>query len=351
LKVVAVGALATSAYWTRPDPVARRSARRQAVFTALVCLAEVAAFLAAGPTRSGDTVVVDEGGRGALVAYIVLFTLHCVWCLAVFGTLMVRAAGYAGPGVLRLGLLLMAAAAVAGLVWTSDNLNDIASVLARGTEDGAESTLSAVAAAVCVSLGFAGGTASAWAGPLGRRTERWRARRDCSRLAPLWEAVAAALPAVELRARAGSAPGGAQGPTGSDPLFTRYRRVIEIRDGQLALAPYVHPQVPRWVTVATARLTEQEREVTAEAAYLAAALEAAALGRRFPDGPGMDAVLPLQAQGVAGEVARLVGVARAFRSSPAVSTVRDLLRAELRAETGLPPDVHGRTPVRRTDAT
>jgi hypothetical protein len=328
LKVVAVGALATSAYWTLPEPVARRSARRQGSLTALVCAGEIAAFLMAGPTRSGDTVSVTEAGRGALVVYIVLFTLHCTWCLVVFGTLMVRAAGYAGRGVLRLGLLLMAAAAVAGLVWTSDNLNDIATVLAHGSEDGAESTLSAVAAVVCVSLGFSGGTASAWAGPLGRRIERRRARRDCVRLAPLWEAVTAALPAVELRPRTGPAARDA-GSVPSDALFARYRRVIEIRDGQLALSPYVHPQVPEWVALATAHLAGAEREATAEAAFLAAALEAAAAGRRFPEGPGMDTVLPMQAQGVAGEVARLVGVAAAFRSAPAVAAVRDRLRAEL----------------------
>jgi hypothetical protein len=138
-----------------------------------------------------------------------------------------------------------------------------------------------------------------------------------------------AAAAVELRTWAGPPPRGAHRPVRSDALFTRYRRVIEIRDGQLALGPYVHPEVPAWVALATARLAEDEREATAEAAFLAAALEAAALGRRFPDGPGMDAVVPLEAQGVAGEVARLVRVADAFRSSPAVSAVRARLRTEL----------------------
>ncbi|MEV7023186.1 MAB_1171c family putative transporter, partial [Kitasatospora sp. NPDC093558] len=164
---------------------------------------------------------------------------------------------------------------------------------------------------------------------------RWwrplRARYAYRRLEPLWSALRATVPAVELlpdAARVGRrAPHGAR--------FALYRRIIEIRDGQLALRPYVHPQVPSWVAELTASTggvrfrRRHEAAVTVEAAGIAAALEAAEAGHRYPAEPSAGYV-PSEGQvGIDEEVAWLVKVADAFTTSPAVAGVRSRVRDEL----------------------
>ncbi|MFJ5228756.1 MAB_1171c family putative transporter [Kitasatospora sp. NPDC088391] len=351
LKTAAAGALAMMALSTRPAGAARRALRRQAVLTTAAVALGVAVFTAAAPVRSGSALGVAEAGRPVLGVYIVLFALHAAWCLTVFGVLIGRCARCLPPGVLRLGLRLMTLGALAGLLWTADNLRDLADVLGTGRENGAESAVSAVAAAFCVTLGLAGATAAAWADWGGRL----RARRDHRRLGPLWSALRTALPEIELVAPDGQFADG-PGRRGEDARFALYRRIIEIRDGQLALRPHLHPAVALWVgeavggpdavrslgplcapgllrspgSVGPVRAVGTERlAATVEAAAIAAALEAATAGQRFAAGPGARCGPHPVAAGVPEETAWLVKVAAAYAGSPAVAHVRRRVRAEL----------------------
>jgi hypothetical protein len=162
LKLASAGALAMMAHSLHGEERARVEVRRQAVLLGVIVLLEIVAYLGAGVTRVGNEVTVQETGRLILLAYIALFTAYGIWCLGVFGLLIGRYAWDVPPGLLRLGLLLMSAAAAVGLAWLADNGRDVAHVLSTGGEDAAESPFSALSALVCVSLGFAGSTVSSW---------------------------------------------------------------------------------------------------------------------------------------------------------------------------------------------
>ncbi|MFE7560249.1 MAB_1171c family putative transporter [Kitasatospora sp. NPDC057500] len=155
---------------------------------------------------------------------------------------------------------------------------------------------------------------------------RARAWRDHRRLGPLWSVLRSEHPEIEL-----VTPERDFGPAGGrrEIRFALYRRIIEIRDGQLCLRPHLHPGVARWVREVTGPADPEEFAAVVEAAAIAAALEAARAGRRFPAGPGGGWVPHPVAAGLREEAAWLVKVAAAYGSSPVMAHVRRRVRAEL----------------------
>lgn len=139
--------------------------------------------------------------------------------------------------------------------------------------------------------------------------------RSYRRLHPLWLALYQTDPDFSLLP---------QNRTGRrawrrDVGFLLYRQVIEIRDGQLALRPYVHPgavEVARALGL-RAGLPDEEVRAAAEAAAIAAGIAAKTQGRgpsgepspppASPHGPDLDA-----------EISWLAKVSRAFTTSPVV---------------------------------
>ncbi|MGE7437128.1 hypothetical protein [Kitasatospora sp. NPDC001175] len=164
LKLVAAGSLAMMAHSLNAPGRARTGLRRQSVLLGVTVVLEIVAYLSAGATRVGDEVTVRGTGRLILVGYIVLFTAYGIWCLGVFSLLIGRRAWDVPPGLLRLGSLLMSVASAVGLAWLADNGRDMAHVLTTGGEDAAESPFSALAALVCVTVGFTGAMVSSWVG-------------------------------------------------------------------------------------------------------------------------------------------------------------------------------------------
>jgi hypothetical protein len=194
-------------------------------------------------------------------------------------------------------------AAVVAMLWSAWTLDDIHSVLTTGYQDANEDTLSAVLGAACVLAGMVGTTYSAWAA-VAARPLRWiRARQDYRALEPLWRELHAAVPVIALD------PGRVPPWRAS---FALYRRVIEIRDGILALRIHHHPDVPDW--------TSGCDPATAEAAAIAAALEAHRAGRRFPprSNQGTQVLEPT----LDAETAWLTLVARELARSPTVARIR-----------------------------
>ncbi|MFE0458517.1 MAB_1171c family putative transporter [Kitasatospora sp. NPDC058965] len=291
----------------------------------------------------GDELVVSGSGRWLLAGYDTLFAGYAVGCLWVLVSVLGRRTRRAGPGLLRTGLRLMRAAAALGVVWSLWTVDDIAGILADGRQGGGEDTPSIVLGAACAALTVIGASATVWgrarwtvrlAGPL----RRCRARRRHRALEPLWSALRSAVPGIALLAD-GPEPGPVRGRV---PLrhaeFALYRRIIEIRDGQLALRAHLPAEAPQWVVAAVRESPVGRRRVrrpaplgaVVEAALLAAALETRRAGTRSGGDPGAGwAPQPVPGT-VAAEAAWLLQVAAAFADGPAVARVRE--RAALRAQ-------------------
>lgn len=207
-----------------------------------------------------------------------------------------------------------------GVAWA---LWKIAMTLVRGLTRHAvpvEGEVSSFLSAISILLFALGATMTVW-GPHVAHPVMWlRARRFHRRIEPLWSVLNAAVPEIAFHH-----PG-----AGMD--FRLYHRIVEIRDSSLALRVYFHPSVRTWVETAARRdrITDQtEIAVLVDAANIAAALEAHAVGHRFHTNPSTAAVPHELDPDVEAEARWLIRVADAFVRSPIVESVREQVRAEL----------------------
>jgi hypothetical protein len=177
---------------------------------------------------------------------------------------------------------------------------------------------------MAVSLGslLVGATLPAWGPRVGvpRAWQRLEQYVACRRLYPLWRDLCCAIPDLALVAPRSAV---ADALTVRDVSLRLVRRVVEIRDGRLALRRYL----PRGTVTAAelacerAGLLSLEKEATVEAACLALALDKYRRGEvpedcdAFPPGGG--------ATDLDQEVAYLVRVVHAYASSPIVRVARN----------------------------
>ncbi|MEU9687731.1 MAB_1171c family putative transporter [Amycolatopsis japonica] len=269
-----------------------------------VVAAEIALFFLSGSYRVGEHTAAGPGGLGWFVAYNVLFLVYGGISLLTFSIVFARFARHADPGPLRTGLWLLVGGGVSALGWTFWDVDDIYILATTGAVDAGEDTLSAILAALSVGLAGAGATLSVWGPALATPFRLLGTYRTYRRIEPLWAALREAVPGIALDPGPGM-PGGVE--------FALYRRVIEIRDGHLALRPYFDPDLPP-VAEAEARkakIPEARVAATVEAATLAAALVASEAGRRYA--PDAVPATYLDEPDIATEAAWLVEVTREFR--------------------------------------
>jgi hypothetical protein len=250
---------------------------------ALAVIAAMAVlFTAAVPAARGPGPL-PVPSRCLLAGYDLLFVVHSVRCLVLFGTLVARHARRIGPSPLRTGLRLMTAAGALAVVWTLWLLPDVVDVLRHGRQDSAEDLVSALLAAACALLAVGGATAAVWGRALEVPARTLRALRAYRTLEPLWSALYEAHPGIALtpgrRARPGWLPRRLR--------FALYRRVIEIHDGRLSLRPYCPADASAWLAEHRPQAASQPPSAALlEAASLAAGLEARRAGVRAPVAAG-----------------------------------------------------------------
>jgi hypothetical protein len=146
---------------------------------------------------------------------------------------------------------------------------------------------------------------------------RWR---DLRRLEPLWQAFYDAVPGIALDP---PQPGRWRPRVPREVGLRLLRRVVEISDGRLAVAPYVPASVApaARARAEAAGLRGEELAAVVEASRIAAGL--AALRRRDePVRGGAPAGATPGGDDLPAEVVRLVRVTRAFTSSPVVAEFR-----------------------------
>jgi hypothetical protein len=216
---------------------------------------------------------------------------------------------------IRWGMRAVAAgaAAEAGLILARAVM--ISSYAAGEQAAGRAAPAIAVTQAAAVLSVVAGTTACAWVPALSRLARQVWLWSAYWRLRPLWTALRQVIPEVTL-----PRPPGVR-------LHIRYRldrRVIEIRDAQLALRAYVAPDVPGRAGAAarSARLDPDTVVAVEEAAVIASAFAARRNGQPpRHGGPPGDGITAAPGNDLHAEAARLILVARAFRHSPIVRRI------------------------------
>ncbi|WP_318307558.1 MAB_1171c family putative transporter [Amycolatopsis solani] len=287
-----------------------------ALFTGATMVLLAVCFTLSEPRRVGDDTVFSPAALPFALADKVLFLLYSLISLGLLFAVFVRSARHAEPGPLRAGLWLLVVGVGAAFAWTFWDVDDVRR-LAQSARIGAREDLpSSVLAAATIGFVTAGATLSAWSPAVSSVVGRVRAYRAYRRIEPLWTAVRTAVPGIVLDPDRELAGG---------PEFALYRRVIEIRDGHLALRAHFDPDLPARAEQAarTEGVREADLPATIEAVTLAAAIEAGRAGRRFDqakttpdDQPGVEA-------DVAAEAAWLVQVSRAWQRHAVVSRVRE----------------------------
>jgi hypothetical protein len=295
-----------------PAPVARARARRLRWGLA------VALTLAVGLFAVSPAGHLSRAQAAAHVQppYVYLYVYVCYIGAALLPVcrMAIRYSRLTGRGTVRLGLRLVAVGCGCGLCFLA-----VQAAMLVGTQAGAvfaaglNGSLAVPLELATETLLLAGITVPAWGGWL-VAAGRWvRAQRSCRRLFPLWSALCRANPGLSLLP---AAPRGRRWRR--DPGFLLYRQVVEIRDAQLALRPYVPPEAGPLAAALAADRGHPPQQVRAvsEAAAIAAALRAKARGQRGAPGPA-----PLGCAGgtdLTAEVAWLTGVALAFARSPVI---------------------------------
>ncbi|MDQ2875310.1 MAG: hypothetical protein M3Y33_11160 [Actinomycetota bacterium] len=140
----------------------------------------------------------------------------------------------------------------------------------------------------------------------------WAATVICWRLHSLWAALSRAAPEVQLPSQPGRR---------FSIRYRLHRRVIEIRDAQLALRPFLRSGVAGQAADAawSAGLAPGRRDAVIEAAVIVTALDACLRGdpAREHEAPA-EPISPMPANDLGAEASRLILVSQAIRYSPIV---------------------------------
>ncbi|AVT40273.1 MAB_1171c family putative transporter [Plantactinospora sp. BB1] len=237
-----VTALVMLMLWHMPPAEALPRARMLAVFYGLVLVAMAVLFANSGatveaPSDFDDVYGPRPVGGTFLLVYVSAFAVGlgvAAWRSLQFAN---RVARTDGRPWLRRGLRLVAAGSIVALgyclgkggyvvaAWLGTTLPTLSDL----------GTLCACLGALVITVGF---TIPSWGPNLSAAVQRLGRARTYLRLYPLWHAMYQAMPEIAL-----------DPPTSRradlrmlrDLDFALYRRVIEIRDGRLALAPYLAP--------------------------------------------------------------------------------------------------------------
>ncbi|MGD9891550.1 MAG: MAB_1171c family putative transporter [Dehalococcoidia bacterium] len=307
----------------RADERARLLIRRSG--WALVCALVLMAVLFARAPVEVEEEAVDFTGRFGnapfVMEYRLVFLASLFLALVSILRLASRFARAFDRPALSLGLHLVALGCLVGIGYAAhEGLRITTLRLGFGEPLPASSLITRALVAGAVVLTLMGSIIPAWGARAGipalyRWVSRYRAYR---RLYPLWRDLYQANPEIALL----PAPSAlADALTVRDLGFRLYRRVVEIRDGHLAVRPYLDPAtaVSAQRLCQNAGLSGEEASTAIEAASLAAALRARAEGQL----PLSNPVAPTTLGGadVRSEVAVLERVAHSYKRSPIVRAV------------------------------
>lgn len=293
-----------------PAAAARKLRIRVAGLAAAVAVMALTFFYGHADVEASENFVSYYAARRFLLPYYLSYLVYLAYVFADLARLCRRYARLAAGRYLRLGLRLLEVAGVLGLVYVLLRVGYLVGARAgygrylhayQPVSDLLVATLSLFAV-----LGASLPTAAS-------RIETYRALRQ---LYPLWQALYRATPGIALAAPASRAR---ELLSVADLRFRLHSRIIEIRDGRLALRRYFRRDVALRARrmARQAGATPQEEIAIVEAATLSAAVEDKAAGREEPQDVIPEPVAPGGAD-LAGEITFLRQVTRAFNRSRVV---------------------------------
>ncbi len=265
-----------------------------------------------------DQETLDFTGRYAQAPFIreywLVFLAYLGFALVNLTYLPWRYAGLSDKVSLRIGFRLWAAGGALGLVYVVHKATYIA-LRALGVSYPAEvRRVSDALVAGAVAFIIVGSTMPAWGPRVGLpRLCRWLDDyRAHWRLYPLWRALYDCNPDIALLPASSAL---ANALTVRQVGFRLYRRVVEIRDGLLALREYLDPQVAKAASQRgrAAGLADDDLQALVEAESVAAALRAKQQGLP-PAGTG-HSFKPIGGKDLSTEVSYLQKVACYYRAT------------------------------------
>jgi hypothetical protein len=258
----------------------------------------------------------DAGTRApsvlpAVTGQLVMATYYCP-ALGRTAALAWRCARQIPVRYIDMGMRAVATAAVAELGLIVARAAEIIAAVSGMPAPGPETAGVGMAQGIVIIAGIAGITVTAWFPAVASGMLQWRMWTAWWRLRPLWAALVTSVPDVRLPPQPG---------TRFSARYRLHRRVIEIRDGELALRPHLDGQVADQAADAarSAGLPPDRRDAVIEAAVLVTALAARQDGiPPRPAGTTAGPAAPAPRNDLDAEIARLLLVSREIRRSPIV---------------------------------
>lgn len=302
------------------------TAVRRTMIAAIVlvgCVAAMVALLLRAHTQFTVEFATTYGDNRGAIVYEALYVAYMCWGMISFIWLIRRYARRDGDRLMRWGLRINMVAAGVGLTWAAWKIVNAVVVVVKAHPITEQAGVSELLGALVVGLIAAGVTLPSWARWALALAAAYRAWCAYRALTPLWTTLVREVPEVALP----------DADFGDGIDYALYRRVIEIRDAQLALRPYIPPDLPGRVAEAAraANLEPHQAARLVEATELAAAIIAHQAGHRYETNAARPGILrqrtPADLHVEARWLASLTNMMR-----------RDTLIAELleRVSTGLP---------------
>jgi hypothetical protein len=323
--------LAACVLWRYPPQQARQLIRRSGLALTAVVALMAALFLAAPISAEDPTSYVPDNAREPYInAYLIVYIATYAVLQIVVVRLTLQLARIGGRPWLRRGLRINAFGNLLALPYCAVRIADVAQRWVS-FDAGRFENVARLAVGIGVLMPPIGWTIPRW-GPRVSAAADWaRAHRPYWRLFPLWDSLTTAVPYVVLETGDRSWPLRGNRRPGRVALRAGYRltrRYVEIRDARLELRPFLDPEVAARAEEAGRRagLAPEQLAAVVEAAQLAAALRAMALGvtparavrdPQHADGTAADP----GGDDAAAEIAWLVRVAEALTDSPVVASV------------------------------
>jgi hypothetical protein len=278
--LASLGAQSLLLHLTQEPADAMRMSRQRAIAMSVATALLVVLFVVAPVHETGSLRLTSDFGDSPWVsAYLIVFAGYLGVALVDVLRGGVRYAPKAGPA-LSLSLRLIAIGCIVGLLYVAEKVAYLVAVLFGGSPSASVESWAARLLAVTGGLLVLAGSLVPAVYPRWRTAARWAGTYRAHRaLYPLWSALHEITPEIALDPAASEL---------RDRLrfrnldFRLYRRVIEIRDGRLALRPFLDADVARRARedAIMSGQCDGDVEATVEARVLATGVENARRRRR-----------------------------------------------------------------------